>query len=38
VPYCLQNVENVTFDEVSVNGKMLETKPVPSEIIKLKVL
>jgi len=38
VPYCLQNVENVTFDDVSVNGKILERKPVPSEIIKLKVL
>jgi len=38
VPYCLQNCENVTFDNVMVNGKQLDKNPTPSEIIKLKIL
>jgi len=38
VPYCLQNVENVVFDHVIVNGKTLDTNPTPTEIINLKVL
>jgi polygalacturonase len=38
IPYCLQNVENVTFDNVKINGKLMDKKPAPSEIIKLKVL
>jgi len=38
VPYCLQNVENIIFDQVKINGKQLEINPKPSEIIKLKVM
>ena len=38
VPYCLQNAENVIFDNVNINGELLDEKPEPSEIIPLRVL
>jgi polygalacturonase len=38
VPYCLENAENIQFDGVRINGKVLQQNPSPSRIIKLKVL
>lgn len=38
VPYCLQNVENIVFKNVKINGKELDVNPKNSEIIKLKVM
>ncbi len=38
VSYCLENVENVIFEKVKINGLQLEKKPKPTEIIKLKVM
>lgn len=37
-PYCMENVENVLFDNVLINGIVLDKSPVPKPIIKLKVL
>ena len=38
VPYCLQNSENVLFDNVIINGKELDKNPTPKPLIKLSVL
>jgi len=38
VPYCLQNCENVLFDNVTVNGKVLDRTPAPVQLIKLSTL
>lgn len=37
VPYCMEHVENITFDRVTINGMPLRN-PDPKPVIKLKVL
>lgn len=37
-PYCFQNGENIRFQSVKVNGKKLDEKPTPKELVKLRVL
>ena len=37
-PYCFQNGENIRFQSVKVNGKTLDEKPTPKELVKLRVL
>lgn len=38
VPYCMQNSENVIFDNVKINDKTLDRTPAPAPLIKLSVL
>ncbi len=38
ISYNLQHVENTIFNQVKINGKLLDKSPVPSEIIQLKVM
>lgn len=38
VPYCMQNSQRVTFENVQVNGQLLDKNPHPAVIISLKVL
>ena len=37
-PYCFQNGENIRFQNVKINGKKLDEKPTPKELVKLRVL
>jgi polygalacturonase len=38
VDYCLENANNVTFNKVKINGKVLDTRPKTKPLIKLKTL
>lgn len=37
-PYCLKNAENVVFEKVIINGKMLNKTPVEIPLVNLKTL
>ena len=38
VPYCLENGEQVDFDNVRINGKRLPSSPEPERLVRLSVL
>ncbi|MGM9735663.1 MAG: glycoside hydrolase family 28 protein [Candidatus Cryptobacteroides sp.] len=38
VPYCLENGEDILFDNVRINGRKLPEKPKPQPLVGLKVL